>query len=1398
MSRFVLSLQTSLLLIMMIIIISIILYIPQFSIAQQTYNYDNSKINDTTILNDTDILLHDFNNLKFSTYFKIGILKDNIGLEMKYPDNWEINSDYNFLNLTIKDEKNNLINNTRFIITSKPIEYGSLKDELMRGADFTVVSIVEPFKTRNINNITIGGLVFNYQDNIKGLRIGFIHDNTFYLISYLAPKSIFSKYFQSVKEVVGSMKISEFKTYENLDFGIKLKYGANWDVTEKMKQVNSFASSNENSTIFYLDKKNNNSYFNNLQISVFENLNNFSFNYLFEAYILQLKSDFNNYKMIKNNSIDDISIPESRHFLFSYNDVESNKTIYVLALLTMKYDKVYSIIYSNEKEKFYSYLPEIFESINSLQFINWLNYNDLDIEIKVKYPNHWDFTKKNSDLRSFNNETSITLFPYSDLFQNNINSYNYIESGLGIRIFSYHIKDDVTFNDLVAQIIGDYKTKNQIFPNFNLISSNTLIENKHQILNYTFVDSTFFNPLLIKCNESIFKTNEGKIYHISYCEKEEKYSSYLEVLKKLQSSLTMLNIYRYEKNLNDTNGIIFNYPSSWKILENSDHTNINFKDSSFPTVNVIITYNNQIKSIEDLQKNYTDMYIFNNLTISESKLMNFSSTEYVPIIFNKTHFTYSYYDDSYSYYDDSYSYYDDSDRQITIYGIHLYSTYKNYTYSIWYYTPAQSDLSIADNALNSINIIDPYQPSNTNFVTFDNSTVDFTIKKPEDWKVFNYTNNIISISDSNLFQLFKLDISILTSNEMGLNEIIKNHFSYNVIPYVGPNFKLIESSRIQGNDLDLHMLEYSDDTYHYFDTIIMFDDKTYAIASYYTLSEIYYNYLPIVKEIIKSIKIKDTIKSKTLTGFSISSTPSGIAYNPNTNKIYIADSSSDSISVIDGSNYKEIKKISVGKYPEPIAVDPSLNFIYVGNINSGSISVIDGSNNEKIRTIKVGPNPLSISVNSLTHKIYVADGQNNNVYVIDGPDDESPDVIPTGSGKNDLGIGIGINELTDLIYVANPVTNNITVIQGKTNKTLNNITIPFKNAGPIDIAINSFTNTAYVVLSTVGKILPIDLRQNTPLQSIDLGQSSLNLVSLNRITNMVYVGDYFTNSIIVIDPNNSNTIKRISVDPRPFYLSINENDNLIYVTGFDSGTMSIINGSNNQVMFRIGVHISTDIVNNNIFGINFPLNSTKDVSIYCNNKKLVNNSYMIYNIYTNLSCFAKSDALSYLNPIISSNWHGLDSIAPISFNVSEHGEIGGKFSDLGTLFLIISPIISFFVLISVIILSLIPSISEKIRHNKEFLFIDNRRKELLSKTEIIGLDASVIVGVLIFLTLSDGFEKSEQNQITMITAGVIFPFALSVIMAVTNRESFAGRLMLAGFINLMISVILIVIMKIWN
>lgn len=71
----------------------------------------------------------------------------------------------------------------------------------------------------------------------------------------------------------------------------------------------------------------------------------------------------------------------------------------------------------------------------------------------------------------------------------------------------------------------------------------------------------------------------------------------------------------------------------------------------------------------------------------------------------------------------------------------------------------------------------------------------------------------------------------------------------------------------------------------------------------------------------------------------------------------------------------------------------------------------------------------------------------------------------------------------------------------------------------------------------------------------------------------------------------------------------------------------------------------------------------------------------------------------------------------------------------------------------------------------------------INNNDILHVNAAIIAGVLIFLSL-EGSNENVETRITLITANIVFPFAISTIAALTNHPIFGIRLMVSDFINL--------------
>jgi YVTN family beta-propeller protein len=136
-----------------------------------------------------------------------------------------------------------------------------------------------------------------------------------------------------------------------------------------------------------------------------------------------------------------------------------------------------------------------------------------------------------------------------------------------------------------------------------------------------------------------------------------------------------------------------------------------------------------------------------------------------------------------------------------------------------------------------------------------------------------------------------------------------------------------------------------------------------------------------------------------------------LAVNPVTNRIYVTNQDTNSVTVIDGATDTVVTTISVGDQPRGVEVNPVTNLIYVTNIVSNTLSVIDGATNTVVGTIAVGANPSGVTVNSQTNRIYVADSSGNDVSIVNGNTNTVLATVPVGLSPGGLAILPGLSRV---------------------------------------------------------------------------------------------------------------------------------------------------------------------------------------------------------------------------------------------------------------------------------------------------------------------------------------------------------------------------------------------------
>jgi len=326
--------------------------------------------------------------------------------------------------------------------------------------------------------------------------------------------------------------------------------------------------------------------------------------------------------------------------------------------------------------------------------------------------------------------------------------------------------------------------------------------------------------------------------------------------------------------------------------------------------------------------------------------------------------------------------------------------------------------------------------------------------------------------------------------------------------------------------------------------------------------------------------------------------PDAAAVNPVTNKIYVANYSSGTVTVINGATFST-QTVTVGSNPNAVAVNSAANKIYVVNSCSTctTVTVIDGATNNT-QTVTVGYLPDAVAVNQTTNKIYVANECGSDptcqsagtVTVIDGVTLSTQSVtvgmFPTA---------VAVNSVTNKIYAPNcgsdPFCQSngaVTVIDGATLSTQTvGVGISPGNVGIDNAAINSVTNKIYVAnycgtdpnCSSKGTVTVID-GVTLSAQTVGLQSYFPSELAVNAVTNKIYVADQCGNdptcgspgTVTVIDGVTLST-QTVTVGNSPDGVGVDPVTNEIYVSnrcgtdptcGSPAGTVTAINGATNS------------------------------------------------------------------------------------------------------------------------------------------------------------------------------------------------------------------------------------------
>ena len=168
--------------------------------------------------------------------------------------------------------------------------------------------------------------------------------------------------------------------------------------------------------------------------------------------------------------------------------------------------------------------------------------------------------------------------------------------------------------------------------------------------------------------------------------------------------------------------------------------------------------------------------------------------------------------------------------------------------------------------------------------------------------------------------------------------------------------------------------------------------------------------------------------------------------------------------------------------------------------------------------------------------------------------------------------GVAVNIVTNKAYVAN-LGGTITVIDGATNGVLKELTPGVSSAHCSAVAIDPVMNLIYVtdggaaVSGSPGApyVTVIDGSNDLVIANVPVGTSPRG-IAVNTVTHLIYVTNYSSNNVSVIDGSNKASIAvsaTLAAGVNPYAVAVNSVTNFVYVGNQGSNTVTVIDGSQN-------------------------------------------------------------------------------------------------------------------------------------------------------------------------------------------------------------------------------------------
>jgi YVTN family beta-propeller protein len=289
------------------------------------------------------------------------------------------------------------------------------------------------------------------------------------------------------------------------------------------------------------------------------------------------------------------------------------------------------------------------------------------------------------------------------------------------------------------------------------------------------------------------------------------------------------------------------------------------------------------------------------------------------------------------------------------------------------------------------------------------------------------------------------------------------------------------------------------------------------------------------------------------------------------NRVYVANESGNSLSVIDAVSLKPLRTVDFDlKGAHDLALTRDGRTLFVTNLLSGTVTVVDTTNFEIIATIPTGNRAHSLALTNDERQLWVVNIGENNISVIDI---ERLRILGTISAGRLPG-HVRFSKDGRYAYVTSQEDGRVIVIDTSNHQTVKSIAV-----GKLPHFIITSPDGQYLWGGNTGgrEVYVIDMAKNERVGWIDVGSKPQHIGFGMRgmFGPFAYVAVEDADEVVVIDttPGGYKVVDRIKVESKPSGIGASPEGGRIYVGVQGTDEVQVIDTGTHRVIARIPVGI---------------------------------------------------------------------------------------------------------------------------------------------------------------------------------------------------------------------------------